>query len=52
MEKDLFVARYNGVNESEVFKNPDKLPALVLFKSPRDKLAGDDSTMKEQVAFT
>jgi hypothetical protein len=47
MDKQLFVARYNGVNESEVFKNPAKLPALVLFKTPRDRLEGDDSTMKE-----
>jgi len=47
MDKELFVARYNGVNESEVFKNPSKLPALVLFKTPVDRLEGDDSTMKE-----
>jgi len=49
---DLFTARYNGVNESEVFKNPSKLPALLLFKSPSDKLQGDDGTMKEQISFS
>ena len=39
------------MNESEVFKNPSKLPALVLFKGNSDKLQGDDSEMKEQVVF-
>ena len=29
----LLVARYNGVNESAVFKNPNKLPAIVHFTS-------------------
>ena len=48
---DLFLARYNGVNESEVFKNPKKLPALVLFKQSAETLEGDDSTMKEQIHF-
>jgi len=49
----LFLARYNGVNESEVFKNPKKLPALVLFKANKEeeKLDGDDSTMKDQVVY-
>lgn len=34
--KDLIVARYNGVNESEVFKTPEKLPAILLFKNNGD----------------
>lgn len=29
----LLVARYNGINESAVFKCPDKLPAIVHFKA-------------------
>ena len=29
---DLQFFRYNGINESEVFKTPSKLPALVYFK--------------------
>ena len=29
----LLVARYNGVNESSVFKNPQKLPAIIHFTS-------------------
>ena len=29
----LLVGRYNGINESPVFKNPRKLPALVYFSA-------------------
>ena len=29
---ELLLARYNGVNESEKFKVPQKLPALIYFK--------------------
>jgi hypothetical protein len=50
-EQKLLLARYNGMNESELFKNPSKLPALVLFRANKDKLQGDDSVMKEHVLF-
>lgn len=30
--EDLTIARYNGVNESAVFKSPMKLPAILMFK--------------------
>jgi len=29
--KNLLVARYHGLNESAEFKNPSKLPAIVMF---------------------
>jgi len=32
----LLLVRYNGVNESAVFKNPHKLPALVHFTSSHE----------------
>ena len=35
----LLLVRYNGINESAVFKNPTKLPALVHFTSA--DLGGD-----------
>jgi hypothetical protein len=50
-DQKILLARYNGMNESEVFKNPSKLPALVLFRANKDKLQGDDSVMKEHIAF-
>ena len=31
--EQLLVVRYNGINESPVFKNPSKLPAIVHFTS-------------------
>ena len=31
--QNLLVGRYNGINESAVFKNPKKLPALIHFTS-------------------
>lgn len=30
-QSSLLVVRYNGINESAVFKNPTKLPAIVHF---------------------
>ena len=36
--ENLLVGRYNGINESAVFKNPKKLPALIYFgSSEKDK---------------
>lgn len=32
-DKELLVARYNGINESAVFKSPAKLPAIVHFSN-------------------
>lgn len=34
---DFTIARYSGVNESSVYKNPSKLPAIVLFKKSDGK---------------
>ena len=31
-DKNLLIARYNGVNESAVYQVPRKLPAIVLFR--------------------
>jgi hypothetical protein len=28
----MIIARYNGINESMIFKSPSKLPAVVFFK--------------------
>ena len=35
-ESNLVFCRFNGVNESEVYRPPSKLPALVYFKSQPD----------------
>jgi thioredoxin-like negative regulator of GroEL len=35
-DSNMTIARYNGVNQSPVYKNPSKLPALVLFKKNGD----------------
>jgi len=32
-DKELLVARFNGINESAVFKSPAKLPAIVHFSN-------------------
>jgi len=32
-KEKLLVGRYNGINESPVFKSPRKLPALVYFSA-------------------
>ena len=39
------IGRYKGINESEVFKNPDKLPALVYFR--KSKSDENEPTAKE-----
>jgi hypothetical protein len=42
---DVLFARYNGINESQGFKSPDKLPALLYFKRHIDsdrKLTGEE----------
>ena len=46
----LLVGRYNGINESPVFKNPRKLPALVYFSAQQ---SGDKNVppIKEQIEF-
>ena len=34
--KNVSLLRYNGVNESSVFRNPSKLPVIKLFKRQED----------------
>lgn len=49
-KKKLLVGRYNGINESPVFRNPRKLPALVYFNSqPSD--VGSTPPVKEQIEY-
>ena len=40
-QSKLLVARYNGVNESAVFKNPVKLPAIVHFTRSTEDVGED-----------
>ena len=42
----MLIARYNGVNESAVYKCPKKLPALVYFRRQ------EDGTYKEVTEFS
>jgi hypothetical protein len=42
---DLLIGRYNGINESAVYKNPQKLPALVYFRRQ------PDGSFKEVIEF-
>lgn len=42
-QDQLLVARYNGVNESAVFKSPAKLPAIVHFSSV--DMSSEDETV-------
>ena len=37
-DESLIIARMNGLNESEYFKGPEKLPAVLYFKSRGDGL--------------
>ena len=51
-QSKLLVARYNGINESPVFKNPAKLPAIVHFSNNADldeAEAAPDSSSGHQV---
>ena len=41
--------RYNGLNESEVFKTPSKLPAIILFRKVEKE--GEIEFVKERVQF-
>ena len=57
------IGRYNGVNESPVFKNPHKLPAIIFFKNvgfeepEEDKSSSNEQKtkqgkrIKEQIEF-
>ena len=46
LKDSVLIARYNGVNESQVYKNPQKLPAIVLFKRQAD------GSFKQQVEYS
>ena len=35
--KNILIGRYSGINESDVFKTPKKLPAIVYFKTVKDE---------------
>ena len=49
-QQKLLVGRYNGVNESPVFKNPKKLPALVYFSALKQEEEGVPP-IKEQIEY-
>jgi len=53
-DSKLLVGRYNGVNESKVFRSPSKLPALLLFKqgtTSADESSEELAEFKEQVEY-
>ena len=50
-KKKLLVGRYNGINESPVFKNPQKLPALVYFNGIKDSEDSGMPPIKEQLEY-
>ena len=49
-KEKLLVGRYNGINESPVFKNPKKLPALVYFSALKQEGEGVPP-IKEQIEY-
>lgn len=49
--KNILFARYNGVNESQSFKNPGKLPALIYFRNPKNSEGQPTGEEKEIIKF-
>ena len=47
----ILLAKYNGVNESQQFRSPQKLPALLYFRRPLDSQGQPTGEEKEVIAF-
>ncbi len=44
---DLLIGRYNGVNESQSFKSPERLPAVLCFRRRLDEKGQPTGEPKE-----